>query len=96
MKCWPHGSSVAGVCLSPPDKTYISIGALDALYKSILSLGYHFKQKYGKHSTFAFPAPGFAVVNWQVEVSGLKLLNIQTQAENHFKLTYDMLKSRAG
>jgi aspartate/methionine/tyrosine aminotransferase len=76
-----------------PDKTYISIGALDALYKSILSLGYHFKQKYGKHSTFAFPSPGFAVVNWQVEVSGLKLLNIATRAENHFKLTYDMLKS---
>lgn len=75
------------------DKTYISIGALDALYKSILSLGYHFKKKYGKHSTFAFPAPGFAVVNWQVEMSGLKLLNMQTQAENHFKLTYDMLKA---
>jgi aspartate/methionine/tyrosine aminotransferase len=75
------------------DRTYISIGALDALYKCILSLGYHFKQKYGKHSTFAFPAPGFAVVNWQVEVSGLKLLNIQTRAEDNFKLTYDMLKS---
>lgn len=75
------------------EKTYISIGALDALYKCILSLGYHFKKKYGKHSTFAFPAPGFAVVNWQVEVSGLKLLNMQTHAENHFKLTYDMLKA---
>lgn len=75
------------------DKTFISIGALDALYKSILSLGFHFKKKYGKPSTFAFPAPGFAVVNWQVEMSGLKLLKIKTDEANGFKLTYDALKA---
>ncbi len=75
-----------------PEMTFISIGALDSLYKSILSLGNHFKKKYGKPATFAFPSPGFAVVNWQVEVSGLKLLNLRTGAENNFKLTYDQMK----
>ena len=75
------------------EKTYVSVGALDALYKSILSLGYHFKKKYGTAPTFAFPAPGFAVVNWQVEMSGLKLLKMQTSAESGFKLTYDALKA---
>lgn len=75
-----------------PEKTFISVGALDALYKTILSLGHHFKKKYGVPPTFGFPAPGFAVVNWQVEVSGLKLNNIKTSAESNFKLNYDQLK----
>jgi aspartate/methionine/tyrosine aminotransferase len=74
------------------DKTYVSVGALDALYKCILSLGHHFKKKYGAAATFAFPAPGFAVVNWQVEMSGLKLLKMQTSADNGFKLTYEALR----
>lgn len=75
-----------------PEQTFISIGALDALYKSILSLGHHFKLKYGAAPTFAFPSPGFAVVNWQAHIAGLKLLNIHTRPESHFKLTYDQLK----
>ncbi len=74
------------------DKTFISIGALDALFKCILSLGLHFKRKYGKASTFAFPAPGFAVVNWQVETAGLKLLKMQTGEESGFKVTYSMMR----
>ena len=74
-------------------KTYISIGALDALYKSILSLSYYFKKKYGTPSAFAFPAPGFAVVNWQVEMSGVRLVMLRTAEENNFKLTYDDMKA---
>src|SRR5207248_1338767 len=35
-----------------PDMTFISIGALDALYKSLLSLGLLFKRKYGTAPTF--------------------------------------------
>jgi aspartate/methionine/tyrosine aminotransferase len=73
-------------------RTYISIGALDALYKSILSLGYHFKKKYGEPAAFAFPAPGFAVVNWQVEMSGGRLVLLRTGEANNFKLTYDDMK----
>ncbi|HET9494314.1 MAG TPA: pyridoxal phosphate-dependent aminotransferase [Chloroflexia bacterium] len=75
-----------------PAKTYISIGALDALYKSILSLGSHFRKKYGVPAAFAFPAPGFAVVNWQVETSGSRLLLVRTAEENNFKLTYGDVK----
>ncbi|HEX8597592.1 MAG TPA: pyridoxal phosphate-dependent aminotransferase [Chloroflexia bacterium] len=75
-----------------PDQTYITIGALDALYKSILTLGLHFKKKYGEACTFAFPAPGFAVVNWQVTASGVNLLKVRTTEEHSFKLTAPQLK----
>ncbi len=74
------------------ERLYISIGALDALYKSILSLGLHFTRKYGAPPSFAFPAPGFAVVNWQVAVAGVTLKKIHTAEESNFKLTYDQLK----
>ena len=74
------------------DQTFISVGALDALYKCILSLGYHFKKKYGKPCAFAFPSPGFAVVNWQVEMAGVKLLNIKTSEVSNFTLTYEQMK----
>ena len=37
-------------------------------------------------------APSFAVVNWQVEMSGLKLLNIQTSEERNFTLSYEQMK----
>lgn len=74
------------------EQTFISIGALDALFKSILALSHHFKQKYGHAPTFAFPSPGFAVVNWQVEVTGVKLLNLHTSEQSGFKLTYQQLK----
>lgn len=74
------------------EQTYISIGALDALYKCILALGYYYKKKYGHPATFGFPAPGFAVVNWQVEMSGLGLTKIHTEADNSFKLTYESVR----
>lgn len=74
------------------DRTFVSIGALDALYKSILALSYNFKKKYGTPSTFAFPAPGFAVVNWQVEMAGCKLIKIQTDEGTNFTLTYEQVK----
>lgn len=75
------------------EQTYISIGALDALYKSILSLGLHFHKKYGVTATFGFPAPGFAVVNWQAQGAGLNLKKIHTAEGRNFKLTYSQLKS---
>ena len=77
---------------SDPEHTFISIGALDALCKSIMAFAHHFKTRYGIAPTFAFPAPGFAVVNWQVEMFGCKLLKVHTTAENRFKLTYSDMK----
>ncbi|MFL5733475.1 MAG: aminotransferase class I/II-fold pyridoxal phosphate-dependent enzyme [Chloroflexia bacterium] len=73
-------------------KTLISIGALDGLYRTVLALSLLFKKKYGEAPTFGFPSPGFAVVNWQAEALGLKLLNIHTTAESKFKLTYEQMK----
>ncbi|MDQ3707522.1 MAG: aminotransferase class I/II-fold pyridoxal phosphate-dependent enzyme [Chloroflexota bacterium] len=75
-----------------PGQTFITIGALDALYKAILTFGLHFKKKYGEACTFAFPAPGFAVVNWQVTASGVDLLKVRTTEEYSFKLTAPQLK----
>jgi aspartate/methionine/tyrosine aminotransferase len=75
-----------------PERTFISIGALDGLYKSILSLSYQFKKKYGKPSSFAFPAPGFASVNWHVQMAGMKLTIIHTEAHENFKLDYQEMK----
>jgi aspartate/methionine/tyrosine aminotransferase len=75
-----------------PETTFISIGALDALYKSILALTYHFRKKYGAAPAFAFPAPGFAVVNWQVEMSGCRLTSLKTSDESNFTLTYEQVK----
>ena len=75
-----------------PDRTFVSVGALDALNKCILSLGYQFKKMYGKPASFAFPAPGFAVVNWQVQMAGLKLTQIHTSPDNNFKLDYKLMK----
>jgi aspartate/methionine/tyrosine aminotransferase len=74
------------------EQTFISIGALDALCKSIMAFTYHFKKKYSTPPTFAFPSPGFAVVNWQVEMFGCKLMNVRTRAEDNFKLTYADMK----
>lgn len=75
-----------------PEKTFISIGALDALCKSIMSFTYYLKNKYGEPPTFVFPSPGFAVVNWQVEMFGCKLLNVHTSALSGFKITYEQMK----
>jgi aspartate/methionine/tyrosine aminotransferase len=74
------------------ERTFISIGALDGLYKSILSLSYQFKKKYGKPSSFAFPAPGFASVNWHVQMAGMKLTILHTEAQENFKLDYQEVK----
>src|SRR5436190_7422475 len=38
-----------------PEKTYISIGALDALGKCIMSFAHHFREKYHVPPTMAFP-----------------------------------------
>jgi aspartate aminotransferase len=75
-----------------PERTFISIGALDALNKSIISLGAHFRKKYEANPTFAFPAPGFAVVNWQVQTAGVNLNKVHTDEACSFKISYDLLK----
>lgn len=76
-----------------PNRTFLSMGALDALFKCVLTFGVHFTKKYGAPPIFGFPAPGFAVVNWHAEVTGLQVLNIHTREESNFKVTYSQMKS---
>ncbi len=74
------------------EQTFISTGALDALCRTIMAFAYYCKKKYKAQPTFVFPAPGFAVVNWQVETFGCKLTKAHTSAESNFKLTYEQMK----
>ena len=75
------------------EKTFISTGALDGLYKSVLTLAGHFKKIYHTAPTFGFPAPGFAVVNWHAEVAEIPLRIIHTTEESGFKLNYEQMKA---
>ena len=70
-------------------QTYVTIGALDALDKSLRTLNLYFRRKYGprKRVGFAFPAPGFAVCRWQAHSYDMEVINFQTPEADGFKLT---------
>lgn len=76
----------------PWEQTYISIGALDAMDKSLRTLNMYFRQKYGERVGFAFPAPGFAVCLWQAESVGMEIINFPTSEADRFKLTAPALR----
>lgn len=69
------------------ERTFVNIGALDGLDKSIRSLKLHFTRKYGTSPAICFPAPGFAVMRWQAEASGVEVITYVTTEANRFKLT---------
>jgi aspartate/methionine/tyrosine aminotransferase len=69
------------------EQTYISIGGLDAIDKSLRGLNYHFRQKYGQVVGFGFPAPGFAVPLWQAASLGMEVIPYATREEDRFQLT---------
>jgi aspartate/methionine/tyrosine aminotransferase len=73
-------------------QTYISIGALDAIDKSVRSLNHHFRHKYGERVGFAFPAPGFAVPLWQAHTLGVEVINFPTREEDRFQLTPETME----
>jgi aspartate/methionine/tyrosine aminotransferase len=70
-----------------PHHTYISIGGLDSIDKSLRSLNAHFRHKYQARPGFAFPAPGFAVPLWQAHNLDMEVINFTTREEDHFQLT---------
>jgi aspartate/methionine/tyrosine aminotransferase len=80
-----------GIAL-PWEQTYVTIGALDAMDKSLRTLNLYFREKYGEPVGFAFPAPGFAVCLWQAESVGMEIINFQTPEAGHFKLTAPALR----
>jgi aspartate/methionine/tyrosine aminotransferase len=74
------------------EQTYVSIGALDGMDKSLRTLNMHFRRKYGAPVGFAFPAPGFAVCLWQAESLDMEVINFQTAEADSFKLTAPTLQ----
>jgi aspartate/methionine/tyrosine aminotransferase len=70
-----------------PEQTYISIGGLDAIDKSLRGLNQYFRQKYGGTVGFGFPAPGFAVPLWQAASLGMEAIPYATREEDRFQLT---------
>lgn len=69
------------------EQTYVSIGGLDAIDKSLRALNHHFRRQYGGRIGFAFPAPGFAVPLWQATSLDMEVIPYQTQAADRFELT---------
>lgn len=69
------------------EQTYVSIGGLDAIDKSLRALNHHFRRQYGGPIGFAFPAPGFAVPLWQATSLGMEIIPYQTQEADRFELT---------
>ncbi len=68
-------------------QTYVSIGGLDAIDKSLRTLNHHFRGLYGGRVGFAFPAPGFAVPLWQATSLDMEVIPYQTHEAERFELT---------
>ncbi|HUS15363.1 MAG TPA: pyridoxal phosphate-dependent aminotransferase [Chloroflexia bacterium] len=69
------------------EQTYVSIGALDGIDKSVRGLNQYFREKHGERVGFAFPAPGFAVPLWQARNLGMEVINFPTREADRFELT---------
>jgi aspartate/methionine/tyrosine aminotransferase len=69
------------------EQTFVSIGGLDAIDKSLRGFAYYFRQKYGGRVGFAFPAPGFAVPLWQATSLDMYIINFPTREADRFQLT---------
>lgn len=70
-----------------PDQTFVSIGGLDAIDKSLRGLNHYFRHAYHQRVGFAFPAPGFAVPKWQAHTLDMEVINYPTHAADRFQLT---------
>ncbi len=80
-----------GIAL-PWEQTYVTIGALDAMDKSVRTLNMYFREKYGGPVGYGFPSPGFAVGLWQAESVGMEIINFHTPEADSFKLTAPALR----
>jgi len=69
------------------ERTFVSIGALDGLDKTIRTLKLYFGRQYAEQPAICFPSPGFAVVLWQAQANDVEVINYATREEQSFKLT---------
>ena len=77
------------------DQVYLGLGAMDSIDKTLRGLRQMYREQDVSDVAVLFPAPGFAVPEWQARSYGYRLHRISTLAEDRFKLTaaqlYDAL-----
>lgn len=74
------------------DQVYLGLGAMDSINKVLCGLSQLYREKNLAEFAILFPEPGFAVPEWQANSYNYRLHRIQTQAEDHFKLTPTQLE----
>ncbi|HMA37647.1 MAG TPA: pyridoxal phosphate-dependent aminotransferase [Chloroflexia bacterium] len=74
-----------------PEQTFVSIGGLDAIDKSLRGLNQYFRETYGGRVGFAFPAPGFSVPLWQATNLDMDVITFPTREEDRFQLTAETM-----
>jgi aspartate/methionine/tyrosine aminotransferase len=76
----------------PTSQVYLGLGAMDSLNKVLCGLSQMYREQGVTETAILFPEPGFNVPVWQARSYGYRLLNYQTRAEDHFKLTAAQLE----
>jgi len=76
----------------PPRQLFLSIGAMDGVYKALLGLQALLRDERDGPGAVLFPAPGFNVPEWQATAMGYRLHRVQTRPEDRFKLTPEQLE----
>ena len=84
---WRSVSGASMASRSPAEQTYVSIGGLDAMDKSLRALNMHFRRSMAGRWALPSRRPGFAVCLWQAESLGMEMINFHTAEADHFKLT---------
>jgi aspartate/methionine/tyrosine aminotransferase len=70
----------------PIEQIFLSLGGINGMDRTIRMLRRLFA-KQGLDCVFGFPAPGFAIAQWQAEASGIRVRLIQTAEDASYKLT---------
>ena len=75
----------------PIEQIFLSLGGINGMDRTIRMLRRIFA-KQGVECVFGFPAPGFAIAQWQAEASGIRVCLIETAEDASYKLTPQQLR----
>ncbi len=75
----------------PIEQIFLSLGGINGMDRTIRMLRRIFV-KQGLECVFGFPAPGFAIAQWQAEASGIRVCLIETAEDASYKLTPQQLQ----
>jgi aspartate/methionine/tyrosine aminotransferase len=87
LRGWLAEEMAAWGLAIPPERVYLSIGAMDGVDKTLRGLAYALETRGEAQRAVLFPAPGFNVPEWQAKTYGYRLHRVMTRAEDGFKLT---------